>query len=243
MSLNVLSTTRARLSKNHFKLSIFDEIAVDKYTSCSSGINDRIRLRKRKDRKDKQIIACLYNMLKKHRMPRDIVVHCGLKFSPYTLLRHRNDTRTLRARGFMSTSLSYDVAQGFGRESDDALFFDGAALSDADKLSLKGSNMYYWDPDKKLLAFYKKKGFANPSAMNAPRIRRYKHVMSVVIPRRSAAVYVAHGSNHSHEQEVIIRHGARFALDADPVFDHSNEVIRWTGRLSHDGLKTVGGRA
>jgi hypothetical protein len=65
----------------------------------------------------------------------------------------------------------------------------------------------------------------------------YKHVVQVHVPKGSHGIYTGANSEYDNEKEYILHKDAKIAVHPTPEIDHENKVVKWKGKLVHDGIK------
>lgn len=65
----------------------------------------------------------------------------------------------------------------------------------------------------------------------------YKHVVQIHVPKDSHGIYTGAHSEYTNEKEYVLHKDAKIAVHPKPEVDHENGVVKWKGKLVHDGVK------
>lgn len=194
--------------------------------------------------------------IKMHATKKDMVVHSGISFTPE--YKHESEI-TLPA--YTSTSLSKKVATNFANSSEHSNHVYNPQTKEKidwqahQKHQIKMDNFSkikdkIWnDIDKNGIDIHKKQinkindkldKYKNKTPENIKKSIKYKHLISIHVPKGSHAIHTESHSQHETENEILFHKNIKLNIHKEPEINHEDQTVNWHAKLIHDGFKKVG---
>lgn len=198
----------------------------------------------------------LPNAIKMHSTKKDMVVHSGISFTPEY---KQKSEMTLPA--YTSTSLSKKVAINFANPVEHSNHVYNLATKEKvdwqlhQKHKMKMDNFLktkdkIWDSvDINDIDEHKKQinkindkleKYKNKTPENIKKSVKYKHLISIHVPKGSHAIHTASHSQHETENEILFHKNIKLKIHKKPEINHEDQIVNWHANLIHDGFKKVG---